>query len=251
MSRCNSPRRARSCTRCTGAASRGTPAPASPKRRAAPLQVSSKGFRTFSASASPPWSFSRCSSSTCRTVPPGGSTLGLRAGVLLRAPSRLQFAAGSARSRRRVPGHGQGAPQGRPRSHSRRRVQSHREGDHRGPTPSFRGLAHATSYILEDDRARYANYSGTGNTLNANHPIVRRMIVDSLRYWVETMHEDGFRFDLASILARDPSGQLIANPPVLWDIESDPVLAGTKLIAEAWDAAGLYQVGSFIGDSWK
>ena len=77
------------------------------------------------------------------------------------------------------------------------------------------------------------------------------MIVDSLRYWVEEMHVDGFRFDLASILARDASGHVMANPPVLWDIESDPSLAGTKLIAEAWDAAGLYQVGSFIGDSWK
>ena len=125
------------------------------------------------------------------------------------------------------------------------------EGDHTGPTLSFRGLDNATYYILDKDRTRYANYSGTGNTLNANHPIVRRMIVDSLRYWVEVMHVDGFRFDLASILARDPLGQLIANPPVLWDIESDPVLAGTKLIAEAWDAAGLYQVGSFVGDSWK
>jgi len=77
------------------------------------------------------------------------------------------------------------------------------------------------------------------------------MVLDSLRYWVETMHVDGFRFDLASILARAPSGEVLPNPPVLWDIESDPVLAGTKLIAEAWDAAGLYQVGSFIGDSWK
>ena len=125
------------------------------------------------------------------------------------------------------------------------------EGDHRGPTLSFRGLDNATYYILEEDRARYANYSGTGNTLNTNHPIVRRMIVDSLRYWVETMHIDGFRFDLASILARDSSGQPIPNPPVLWDIESEPALAGTKLIAEAWDAAGLYQVGSFVGDSWK
>ena len=99
--------------------------------------------------------------------------------------------------------------------------------------------------------SRYANYTGTGNTLNANHPIVRRMIVDSLRYWVEEMHVDGFRFDLASILARDASGAVMANPPVLWDIESDPSLAGMKFIAEAWDAAGLYQVGSFIGDSWK
>ena len=125
------------------------------------------------------------------------------------------------------------------------------EGDHTGPTLSFRGLDNSTYYILQDDRSRYANYSGTGNTLNANHPIVRRMIVDSLRYWVEAMHVDGFRFDLASILGRDESGNLMPTPPVLWDIESDPALAGTKIIAEAWDAAGLYQVGSFIGDSWR
>ena len=77
------------------------------------------------------------------------------------------------------------------------------------------------------------------------------MIIDSIRYWVEEMHVDGFRFDLASILARDSTGAVMANPPVLWDIESDPALAGTKMIAEAWDAAGLYQVGSFVGDSWK
>ncbi len=125
------------------------------------------------------------------------------------------------------------------------------EGDHRGPTLSFRGLENSAYYILEQDRSRYANYSGTGNTLNANHPVVRRMIVDSLRYWVEQMHIDGFRFDLASILERDESGILMPSPPVLWDIESDPALAGTKLIAEAWDASGLYQVGSFIGDSWR
>jgi isoamylase len=125
------------------------------------------------------------------------------------------------------------------------------EGDHSGPTLCFRGLDNNTYYVLEQNRSRYANYSGTGNTLNANHPIVRRMIVDSMRYWAEEMHVDGFRFDLASILSRDSSGRVMANPPVLWDIESDPVLAGTKLIAEAWDAAGLYQVGSFIGDSWR
>jgi glycogen operon protein len=125
------------------------------------------------------------------------------------------------------------------------------EGDHRGPTLSFRGFENDAYYILEQDRSRFANYSGTGNTLNANHPIVRRMILDSLRYWVAEMHVDGFRFDLASILARDSSGQVMSNPPVLWDIESDPALAGTKFIAEAWDAAGLYQVGSFVGDSWK
>jgi len=125
------------------------------------------------------------------------------------------------------------------------------EGDHRGPTLCFRGFENDAYYILEQDRSRFANYSGTGNTLNANHPIVRRMILDSLRYWVAEMHVDGFRFDLASILARVSSGQVMSNPPVLWDIESDPALAGTKFIAEAWDAAGLYQVGSFIGDSWK
>jgi len=125
------------------------------------------------------------------------------------------------------------------------------EGDERGPTLSFRGIENEAYYILERDRSRYANYSGTGNTLNADHPIVRRMILDSLRYWVGEMHVDGFRFDLASILARDASGHVLPNPPVLWDIESDPQLAGTKLIAEAWDASGLYQVGSFIGDSWK
>jgi glycogen operon protein len=125
------------------------------------------------------------------------------------------------------------------------------EGDHRGPTLSFRGLDNGIYYILEQDRAYYSNYTGCGNTLNANNPIVRRMIVDSLRYWVGEMHVDGFRFDLASILTRDASGHVLANPPVLWDIESDPMLAGTKMIAEAWDAAGLYQVGGFVGDSWK
>jgi isoamylase len=125
------------------------------------------------------------------------------------------------------------------------------EGAENGPTLSFKGIDNSVYYLLDQDRSRYANYSGTGNTLNANHPIVRRMIVDSLLYWVQEMHVDGFRFDLASILARDSSGEVMSNPPVLWDIESNPALAGTKIIAEAWDAAGLYQVGSFIGDSWK
>jgi glycogen operon protein len=125
------------------------------------------------------------------------------------------------------------------------------EGDQRGPTLSFRGIDNPTYYILEEGGAQYANYTGCGNTLNANHPVVRRMIVDSLRYWVKEMHVDGFRFDLASILCRDESGRPLSNPPILWDIESDPELAGTKLLAEAWDAAGLYQVGSFVGDAWK
>jgi glycogen operon protein len=125
------------------------------------------------------------------------------------------------------------------------------EGNHDGPTLCYRGIDNPTYYMLESGGARYADYSGCGNTFNANHPVVRRLIVDSLRYWVTEMHVDGFRFDLASILSRDSNGYPLPNPPVLWDIESDPGLAGTKLIAEAWDAAGLYQVGSFVGDAWK
>ena len=125
------------------------------------------------------------------------------------------------------------------------------EGDHRGPTLGLRGFDNNTYYILESDRSRYANYSGTGNSLNANHPVVRRLILESLRYWSLEMHVDGFRFDLASVLERDATGNLLPNPPVLRDIDSDPCLAGTKLIAEAWDAAGLYQVGNFMGDHWR
>jgi glycogen operon protein len=125
------------------------------------------------------------------------------------------------------------------------------EGDDHGPTLCFRGFEDRAYYLLEGPQSRYANYTGCGNTLNANHPVVRRLIEDSLHYWVQEMHIDGFRFDLASVLSRDLNGYPLPNPPILWDIESDPVLAGTKLIAEAWDAAGLYQVGSFIGDAWK
>lgn len=125
------------------------------------------------------------------------------------------------------------------------------EGNENGPTISLRGLSNSNYYILADDKSRYADFTGCGNTLNANEPIVRRLIIDSLRYWVTEMHVDGFRFDLASILARGENGEPMASPPILWDIETDPVLANVKLIAEAWDAAGLYQVGSFVGDSWK
>jgi isoamylase len=124
------------------------------------------------------------------------------------------------------------------------------EGGERGPTLSFRGLDNRSYYLLDED-GRYTNYSGCGNTLNANEPVVRRLILDSLRYWVQVMHVDGFRFDLAAILTRDSRGRPLATPPVLWDIESDPVLVGAKLIAEAWDAAGLYELGGFAGDRWK
>ena len=125
------------------------------------------------------------------------------------------------------------------------------EGGADGPTLSYRGLANRSYYLLDEQGGRYADFTGCGNTLNANHPVVRRLIRESLRYWVTQMHVDGFRFDLASILARDELGRPLPNPPVLWDIETDPVLAGTKLIAEAWDAGGLYQVGSFVGDAWQ
>ena len=125
------------------------------------------------------------------------------------------------------------------------------EGDEKGPTLCFRGLENSFYYILNEDQATYANYSGAGNTLKANHSVVKRLIVDSLRYWTSEMHVDGFRFDLASIFSRNDFGEPMMNPPILWEIDSDPVLAGTKLIAEPWDAGGLYQVGSFGQDKWK
>lgn len=119
-----------------------------------------------------------------------------------------------------------------------------------GQTISFRGLANDDYYLLGED-ADYLDYTGCGNTLNTNGPIVRRLIVDSLRYWVEEMHVDGFRFDLAAVFSRDETGQPMADSPTLRAIETEPALAGTKLIAEAWDAAGLYQVGTFAGGRWS
>ena len=122
------------------------------------------------------------------------------------------------------------------------------EGDENGATLSFRGLDNSIYYIIEPGTGTYLNFSGCGNTTNCNHPIVRDLILDSLRYLVTEMHIDGFRFDLASILGRDTDGSVLANPPLIERIVADPVLANVKLIAEAWDAAGLYQVGSF--PSW-
>jgi glycogen operon protein len=125
------------------------------------------------------------------------------------------------------------------------------EGDERGPTLSLRALANDAYYILKDDRSAYADFTGCGNTLNTNNTLTRHLILDSLRHWVQVMHVDGFRFDLASILTRDEKGRLLENPPLLWDIETDPILCNAKIIAEVWDAGGLYQLGHFIGDSWK
>ena len=119
------------------------------------------------------------------------------------------------------------------------------EGNYNGKTSSFRGIDNPIFYLLDQNTREYLNFSGCGNTMNCNHPIVRRLIRESLRYWVMEMHVDGFRFDLAAILGRDQNGHPLPNPPVIELIAEDPILRDTKIIAEAWDAAGLYQVGSF------
>ena len=124
------------------------------------------------------------------------------------------------------------------------------EGNELGPVLSFKGLENSVYYMLENDKRHYKNYSGCGNTVNGNHPIVREMIFHCLRHWVHNYHIDGFRFDLASILSRDRKGNLVPNPPLVEMIGEDPLLADTKIIAEAWDAAGAYQVGSFGDDRW-
>jgi isoamylase len=125
------------------------------------------------------------------------------------------------------------------------------EGNETGPTLSFRSLDNAIYYMLDKDRRHYYNFSGCGNTVNCNHPIVRQFIIDCLTYWVVKMHVDGFRFDLASIMGRDEDGEIMRNPPLLAEIAENPLLRDAKLIAEAWDAAGAYQVGSFPGHRWS
>jgi len=125
------------------------------------------------------------------------------------------------------------------------------EGGGTGPTLCFRGWDNSIYYMLdEEDPRRYRNFTGCGNTMNCNHPIVRTLIMDCLHYWVMEMHVDGFRFDLGSVLGRDTEGNIMENPPILERIAEDPVLRHTKIIAEAWDAAGAYQVGWFPGGRW-
>jgi isoamylase len=124
------------------------------------------------------------------------------------------------------------------------------EGDELGPTLSFRGIDNAVYYWLAEDRRYYRNFTGTGQTVNASNPVVRDLILDALRYWVMEMHVDGFRFDLASVLGRDVHGLLLADAPLLERIAEDPILRDAKLIAEAWDLAGAYQVGSFSQRRW-
>jgi isoamylase len=124
------------------------------------------------------------------------------------------------------------------------------EGNQLGPTLSFKGLENSVYYMLGDGGSSYKNYTGCGNTINGNHPIVRELIFLCLRHWVHNYHIDGFRFDLASILSRDRNGDILPNPPIIEVITEDPMLADTKIIAEAWDAAGAYQVGSFASLRW-
>jgi len=125
------------------------------------------------------------------------------------------------------------------------------EGDDRGRTYSYRALDNELYYML-GPKGKYLNFSGCGNTVNCNHPVVRQLLMDCLRYWVADMHVDGLRFDLASVLGRDYLGNVLIEPPVIEAISEDGVLAETKLIAEPWDAAGLYQVGHFpCGQRWS
>jgi len=124
------------------------------------------------------------------------------------------------------------------------------EGNEQGPTLCFRGIDNAIFYMLADDKHAYKDYTGTGNTINANHPVVRDHILTALRYWVVEMHVDGFRFDLASVLGRGRSGDVLPNSPLLERIAEDPILRDVKIIAEAWDAAGAYEVGSFSERRW-
>ncbi len=124
------------------------------------------------------------------------------------------------------------------------------EENEQGPTLCFRGIDNSIFYILADDKHFYKDYTGTGNTINANHPVVQEHILTALRYWVVEMRVDGFRFDLAAALGRDGHGNILPDPPLLKQIADDPILKNVKIIAEAWDAAGAYEVGSFSEQRW-
>jgi isoamylase len=125
------------------------------------------------------------------------------------------------------------------------------EGDHQGPTYCFKGIDNRSYYLLVPwAMQNYLDFSGCGNTFNCNHPLAGKLIMDCLRYWVREAHVDGFRFDEGSILSRGEDGQPVVHPPLLWGIGLSEDLADTKLIAEAWDAGGLYQIGHFPGDRW-
>ncbi|MCF7993428.1 MAG: glycogen debranching protein GlgX [Chromatiaceae bacterium] len=125
------------------------------------------------------------------------------------------------------------------------------EGGAEGPIINFKGMGNEVFYHLDfNDRSQYRDYTGCGNTVNCNHPLVTRFLIDSLHYWARDMHVDGFRFDLASAMARGEDGEPQYHAPVLWSVELSPELGRAHIIAEAWDAAGLYQVGDFPGFRW-
>jgi glycogen operon protein len=125
------------------------------------------------------------------------------------------------------------------------------ENDELGPTFCYRGIENSIYYMLQENECRYyRDFSGVGNTLNANHPVVREVVTSVLRYWVMHMHVDGFRFDLASVLGRDQHGNILRDAPLLESIAEDPILRDVKIIAEAWDAGGAYQVGAFSTRRW-
>ena len=126
------------------------------------------------------------------------------------------------------------------------------EGNHQGPLLHFRGIDNKIYYYLSPQSPEfYLNYSGCGNTINCNHPVVEKFIIDCLEFWVKEMHVDGFRFDEGSILSRSEDGSPMLHPPVIWELELSEVFANIKLIAEAWDADGLYQIGNFPGYRWS
>src|SRR5206468_3077671 len=125
------------------------------------------------------------------------------------------------------------------------------EGNQFGPVFSFKGIDNSSNYLLDSsDKHIYSDYTGCGNTFNCNHPVAEKLIIDCLRHWVRDTHVDGFRFDEGSILSRGEDGRPLVHPPVVWQIELDEELAESKLIADAWAAAGLYQIGRFPGDRW-
>ncbi len=177
--------------------------------------------------------------------------LGLRSDRLLRAQGLVRERPRGRRAGPGVQGDGPGVPPRGARSDPRRRLQPHRRRRRAGTDASrFRGIDNAIYYWLADDKRYYRDFTGTGQTVNASHPVVRDLILDALRYWVMEMHVDGFRFDLASVLGRDVHGRVLADAPLLERIAEDPILRDAKLIAEAWDAAGAYQVGAFSQRRW-
>ena len=195
------------------------------------------------------------STTSCGSIPrpvSGSGTIGgtKSATAFFRSQSLLCRRAGCRRARARVQGDGSEAPSAGIEVILDVVFNHTVEGNELGPTVCLRGIDNTIYYWLDDDKRFYRDFTGTGQTINAAHPVVRDLILDALRYWVMEMHVDGFRFDLASVLGRDRGGHVLADAPLLERIAEDPILRDAKLIAEAWDAAGAYQVGSFSDRRW-